>query len=427
MQITKMLLAEICYRKLNFILSLLAISIAVTLFVAGPVLVDGYARQTQVLIADAERTTSDELAALEKRTRRLMRDIGFNLMIVHRDTNMTDFWASDFAAADMPQEYLDRLAKSPHLTMVTHLVATLQQKIQWHGRKVLLVGYLPEATQSHMRKKSPMGYNVKPGTVLLGHELGVGMMTGGKTAGEEIEVLGHKFKIEKILPEQGSKEDITIALHLADAQAVLGKPRRINQIMALGCRCAQDSLPGIRKQLSYVLPETRITEFRTRALARAQQRELVESKQKRIMADMADSRAAVQGTMQSLAEVTTPIVVIACAIWVGLLTLSNVHQRRAEVGLLRALGKQSPQIAALFLAKSLLLGLLGGGLGFVFGSGLAQLLGTRVLTVDPGLFATDYNVLAAALIGAPLLAMAAAYLPTLVALRQDPAVALREM
>ena len=422
MQIIKMLLAEIRYRKLNFALSLLAISIAVTLFVGGPVLVDGYARQTRVLIEASEQSTSDELAALEKRTRQVMRDIGFNLMIVHRDTNMTDFWASDFAAADMPQEYVDRLAADRRLEMVKHLVATLQQKIQWQNRKVLLVGYLPETTRSHARQKSPMGYNVKPGTVLLGHELGI-----EKSAGDEIEVLGHKFKIAKILPEQGSKEDITIALHLADAQQVLGKPRRINQILALGCRCAKASLPDIRNKLVDVLPETHITEFRTMALARAQQRDLVESKQKQIMADIADSRLAVQGTMESLAEVTTPIVVIACAIWVGLLTLANVHQRRAEVGLLRALGKQSPQIAALFLTKSLLLGLIGAGIGFVLGSGLAQLLGTRVLAVDPSLFAVHYEVLLSALIGAPLLAMAAAYLPTLVALRQDPAVALREV
>ena len=422
MQTIKLMLAEIGYRKLNFVLSLLAISIAVTLFVAGPVLVDGYARQTRELIAATEKSTSDKLDVLKDRTRRLMRDIGFNLMVVHRDTNMTDFWASDFAAADMPQEYLKRLVDDDRLSMVKHLVATLQAKIEWQGRKVLLVGYLPEATRSHMRAKSPMGYNIKPGTAMVGHELAT-----GKKAGDTIEVLGHKFKIDRILPEQGSKEDITIALHLDDAQTVLKKPQRINQIMALGCRCAGADLPNIRKQLGDVLPETRITEFRTRALARAEQRDLVEGKQKQILDELADSRAAVQNTLESLASVTTPIVVIACAVWVGLLMLSNVHQRRNEVGLMRALGKQSPQIATLFLAKSLLLGLLGAVIGFVLGSGLAQLLGTRVLKVDAEMFAVHYDVLLAAMVGAPLLAMAAAYLPTLVALRQDPAVALREV
>ena len=421
MNFLKTLLAEILYRKLNFTLSLLAISIAAALFVAGPVLIDGYARQTGVLVADAEENASAELAKLKDRTRLLMRDIGFNLMIVHRDTNMTDFWSSDFAAADMPQEYLDRLAADRRLAMVKHLVATLQKKIEWENRKVLLAGYLPEATRSHKQKRSPMGYNIKPGTVLLGHEL-----AAGKKAGQELDVRGKKFTIARVLPEQGSKEDITIAMHLDDAQAVLDMPGRINQIMALGCLCANADLPNIRRQLAAVLPGTRISEFRSIALARAEQRGLVAAKQKQILSDMAASRTAVQETLESLAEATTPIVAVACAIWVGLLMLANVHQRRTEIGLLRALGKQSPSIAALFLGKALLLGLLGGGIGFVLGSVLAQLLGTRALGVDAGLFAVHHDVLLLALIGAPLLAMAAGYLPTIVALRQDPAVALRE-
>ena len=47
-----------------------------------------------------------------------------------------------------PQEYVDRLAKAKSLTLVTHLVASLQAKITWSGRKVLLAGYLPETPQS---------------------------------------------------------------------------------------------------------------------------------------------------------------------------------------------------------------------------------------------------------------------------------------
>ena len=43
----KLLLAEIRYRKLNFALSLLAVTIAVALFVTGPILIDGYGHQTE--------------------------------------------------------------------------------------------------------------------------------------------------------------------------------------------------------------------------------------------------------------------------------------------------------------------------------------------------------------------------------------------
>jgi len=421
MNTIKMLLAEIRYRKLNFLLSLFAVTVAVTLFVAGPVLVDGYGHQTQLLVSESREKTAAELNRLEDQTRKLMRDMGFNLMIVHRDTNMSDFWAEDFVTHDMPQEYVDHLAADQRLTMVTHLVATLQEKITWGNRKVLLVGYLPEATQSHMRKKKPMGYNVALGTAILGCELAV-----GRDLDQTINVLGRELRIARILPEKGSKEDITIAVHLEDAQAMLKRPGKVNQIMALGCRCAGANLAGIRKQLAEILPQTRVTEFQSIALARAEERSLVAAKQKRILADTEASRLEIQETLEALAGVITPVVVLASAIWVGLLALANVRERRTEIGLLRALGKGSGTIACLLLGKAVLLGVFGAGIGFFLGGWTAQLLGTRILEVSPDQFTVHFEMLLAALFGAPLLSALASYLPTLSALVQDPAVVLQD-
>ena len=461
----RLLLAEIRYRKLNFVLSLSAVAVAVTLFVAGPMLIDAYQRETQSQItqwqqrlteseelvaameagvAEVEQETEQELAKLEKQTRRLMRDMGFNLMIVARETNMTDFWADDFTTHYMPQAYVDRLAGDHRLTLITHLVATLQDKITWDDRKVLLVGYLPESTQSHLHQKAPMGYNVELGTVLLGHELGV-----THKPGEMVDVLGKEFTVERILPEQGSKEDITIAMHLSDAQEVLDKknPPKISQIMALGCRCVGSSLPNVRKQLEEVLPETRITEFRSIALARAEQRNLVEAKQAVILADMKENleqrreileqrkevlanmealRARIGRVMETLANVITPLVVLASAAWVGLLALANVRERRTEIGILRAIGKRAGTIAWLFLGKAVLLGLLGAVVGAVLGTAMAEYFGVRALDLAADRLHVDYIMVLAALIGAPLLSAVASYLPTLVALMQDPAVVLRD-
>ncbi len=458
----KLLLAEIGYRKINFLLSLVAVVIAVTLFVAGPMLVEAYQQETQDQVdqwqsrvgeleqqvssmrsgmAKVEAETAAELARLENETRRLMRDMGFNLMVTHRGTNMSDFWDADFAAADMPQEYVERLAADPRLTLVTHLVATLQQKITWENRKVLLVGYQPETPQAHAVEKRPMGHQIKPGTVLLGHEL-----AAGKKPGQTVKVLDHPFQIARILLEQGSKEDITIGMHLADAQKLLNKPQRINQIMALGCRCSSSDLPNIRKQLAQILPDTQITEFRSIAVARAEQRSAVEAnkqeiagrmrknlaerekilaERKQILADMEASRGRIQRIIETLAEVLTPLVVLVSAIWVGLLALGNVRQRRAEIGVLRALGKGSGMIASLVMGKAVLLGLLGGVVGFLVGTLLAQWLGQRAFDVPADRLAAGFDVLLVAVLGAPLISVVASYLPMLVALGQDPAIALR--
>jgi len=180
MNLLKILLAEIGYRKLNFLLSLIAVVVAVAMFVAGPVLINAYHDQTD-----------EQLFKLDDETRKLMLGMGFNLLIVHRDTDMADFWAADFATHDMPQEYIDRLAADGRLTLVTHLVATLKSKIDWENRKVLLVGHLQETPQPHraqtafakkqqaqQKKKKPMGYDIAPGTVQLGHELGIGREVG---------------------------------------------------------------------------------------------------------------------------------------------------------------------------------------------------------------------------------------------------------
>jgi putative ABC transport system permease protein len=415
-----MLWAEIGYRKLNFALSLLAVTIAVALFVAGPVLVKGYRLETK-----------SQLDRLDDDTRRYMRDMGFNLMIVHRDNDMSNFWATDFAEKTMPQEYVQRLANDKRLTKVNHLVATLQQKIDWQNQKVLLIGYLPETPQPHRattefakrreqqkKKELPMGENIAPGTVHLGHQL-----AGDRKVGQTVEVLGRRFQIAKILPERGSKEDITINMDLADAQQLLKKPGEINQIMALECQCRVGDLAVVGEQLQQVLPEAKVTEFQSIAVARAKQREEVQV-----------SREAQQARMQLLAYVTTSLVVLVSALWVGLLALANVRERRTEIGILRALGKGSSTIVGLFLGKAVLLGLLGAGTGFLLGTGVGYALGTDCTRwfgaqplYDAGeYFSIPYVLLLIALLGAPLLSAVASYLPTLSAVLQDPAVVLRD-
>lgn len=418
----KLLIEEIRYRKTNFFLSVFAVTIAATLFVAGPTLIDGYGRDTRAEVEALQTKNGAELAKLEDETRKLMRDMGFNLMIVHRDTNMSDFWDKDFSTVDMPQDYVQRLADARQITLVTHLVATLQQKIEWENRKVLLVGYLPETPQAHRAKKSPMGYRIERGTVFLGHELG-----RGKKVGDAISVRGKELTVARILGEKGSKEDITIATHLDDAQEILDKEGRVNQILALGCRCAGERLPKVREQLEAVLPETRITEFRSIALARAEQRDLVAANNKKLEANLAEHRSGVQTKLENLAAVTTPLVVLACAIWVGLLALANVRDRRSEIGIFRALGVGSVKIGVLFLGKACLQGVIGGVLGFFIGYTLARALGVHVLDVTPERFAVARDILVWTVIGAPAVSVMASYLPTLLSVVQDPATILREV
>ncbi len=472
MSTLKLLLAEIRYRKVNFTLSFIAVTIAVALFVAGPILVDGYGREThaelarlearvaesQARVTESEKKAAAELAELEDRTRQVMRDLGFNLSIVHRDTDTVDFLATGLSNVYMPEEYVERLAKDPSLTMVTHLVGTLRAEIEWEGRKVRLDGYLPEIPLPHRaatafakrwgHQRTPMGYEIEPGNVFLGYALGQ-----DHKEGETIEVLGKEFTVAKILDEKGTKEDATIAMDLSDAQALLDKPGQVNQIMALECRCAEADLPKIRAQLADALmedgrPVAHVVRDTSRAVARARQRAAVREKVQSIVArqkrdlrqrqkDLAATtarRTKMQTNMEMLAGAMTTLVVLAAAVWVGLLALVNVRERIAEIGVFRALGRSSARIATLFLGKAVLLGLAGAVAGFFLGTGVGYLLGTETtawLGFQPLYAAADHfqfprQLLVVALVGAPLLSALASYLPTLSAVTQDPAVVLRD-
>ena len=289
-----------------------------------------------------------------------------------------------------------------------------------------------------------MGFDIKPGEVFLGHEAGI-----GHKKGEEVDILGQKFRIVRILKERGSKDDIMIAMHLKDAQTILKKPGKITEIMALNCKCKTvNRLAEIREQLEKVLPEAKVTEWGSKAMVRAEQRKNVakhredairqqaesdaliqakeEEKQQQLVDEIKENRESGEQQLLMLTRVVTPLVVLICAAWVGLLAWSNVRQRRAEIGLLRALGKGTANIAALLLGKAVLLGIIGGTIGCLVGLLIAWGLARGPLDIAAGNFPIPTLAIVLTIVGAPLLSALASYPPAMIAIGQDPAVVLRE-
>ena len=419
----KLLCREIAHRKMNFLLSLLAMTAAAMLFIAGPTLMEGYKEESDQQLRAMQVKAETDLANLDKRTKRIMRDLGFNLRIVHKNTDLSRLYAS-FVSFDMPESYVTTLAEAPEITKIVHLVATLKQMIELEGKPRLLVGFAPEATQSHIEQKAPMGFQIKQGTVFLGHLAGEGFKVG-----ESIEVIGKSFEIANILAPRGTRdEDIFVAMHLKDAQQLLEKEGLISEIVALGCKCKTvDRVQEIMAQLEAVLPEARVVELSTRAIAREEQRQLVSKHYQQQMNDYEAGREGISTVLLGLNNQVMPLIVLVCVTWAGLLAWSNVRQRRTEIGLLRALGKNSTGIISLLLGKALIVGLLGGILGSLMGLAIAsQLAQSELLAVSAENFQAPTLLLVVTIGGTPLVAALASYLPTLIAVQQDPAVVLMD-
>ena len=190
-------------------------------------------------------------------------------------------------------------------------------------------------------------------------------------------------------------------LDLGDAQSLLDLEGRITEIEALECHCSEevaDPLAALRAELDPLMPGAVIVRREALADARRDQRQLA-------------GRFLQSGF---------PVIAGLCALLVGALCMLNVRERRAEIGVLRALGKSSGQVAALFLGRAAFLGLLGGAIGVLLGGFLASDLGRVLFETRAGAVNLELDLVLVALFVTPAFAAVASLIPVALAVVQDP-------
>lgn len=409
MTLTRLIIREIGYRRLNFTLGVLAVAVAAACLVAEMTLLRRHDQRTEQIIAAKEAETKARMADLEDDYRKLTIKMGFNVLILPKEQNLSDLYAEDFAAKSMPEEYAIRLARS-RVATINHILPSLQHKVKWPERErtILLMGVRGEVYVQSAKQK-PLLEPVAPGTMLIGHELAVNLQL---KAGADVVLMGRNFTVARINPERGNKDDITVWINLAEAQALLGKPGQINAIMALDCTCdTVDRLGKIRAEIARILPDTQVIEFASQAVARAEARQRAATESAAAMERERSGRARLRAEKEAFAAVLIPVALLGAAAWIGLLAFSNVRERAIEIGILRALGLRSRQVLVLFLSRALVIGFVGAAVGFAGG----------VLVTWPAMPEQQGPWLPVALLATPALAALASWLPALIAAQQDPA------
>ncbi len=380
MSIARMVFKEIWHRKVNFLLAVLAVTTAAAFFVAF-------------------RTAA---GASERETARVMLSMGYNLHIIAKQASADAFLVTGIPDKTMPETYLDALAAQRSISY-NHVLATLDGRMTWRGIDIILTGLSPEVGPPS-EKKPPLTFKVQPGTAYVGHRIAGSL---GIQKGDVIVLNDKELKVERCLAESGGVDDMRIQCSLADAQMILGWPGQISQIKAVDCLCFAkgDPVEILRKELGSALPEAQVFQATSLATARTKQRQMI----------------------QNLFAVMLPFVLAACGVWIAVLAVTNVRDRRQEIGLLRALGYDTGSILRLFLGKAVLVGLFGAATGFLLGTGLGLQFGPRVFEVTAQvMLRPELSLLAFSCILAPLFAVIASLVPAVVAATYDPAATLRE-
>lgn len=373
----RLILREMQRSKFNTLLCLLSVAVATGLLIA---------------MVSISRSSVDA-------TRKMMKNMGFNLLITPPGVDAARYQALDFDGGDMPEDSVTKLVGSTVLAQ--HFVGKYQKRIVLDGCTAVLTGVLPEETKhGTTMKPMPTAYVVVSGEVNAGAAIATAL---NLQPGGSLDILGKAFKVAKVLDEVGTiPEDIRVFAHLHDVQALLGVQGRVNAIDALACQCpaaAEDIERALRDSVHAVLPDVNVQAYRSILIARHKQRHMM--------------------YRLELAGLGIVMAAAAAAIW-GL-TYQNVRNRRREIGVLRAIGVPGWRIAALFIGKILAYSIAGAILGCLLGPPLA-----RWMNVTQTVLTTPSSILLATLLLTPVAAVLFGLPPVAGGLLEETAAVLEE-
>jgi len=425
MNLGRLIIKEIGHRKLNFGLGIAAVLVAVTVLVAQVALLHAHDIRTRQILDAKVAETEKQMAENEDEYRKIMKELGYNLLILPEGQRLEDFFSEGYAAKDMPEESVTRLSEARIMT-IQHLLPLLERKIRWPEqgqRTVILVGIRGEVPYSHRDPKEPMMVPVPKGAAVLGHEIWDSL---NLDKGDTITLLGREFTVAECNAERGTKDDITVWIDLAEAQEMLDRKGTISGILALKCHCQGNSIAEVRRSVAGVLPGVQVIELANMVTVRAKARDQARDTALASIATEKANRENLRRRRESLAGWLVPLVTLGCAAWIGILAFLNVRERRPEIGILRALGLRSGQVMVVFLARALAVGLAGAVVGCA--AGILVAFASSEVSFDRTLLGglVTPGLLLLVIVCAPLLAVLASYPPALLAAKEDPAVILNE-
>ena len=219
--------------------------------------------------------------------------------------------------------------------------------------------------------------------VLIGETLAQRL---GEKAGDSITVAGRDLHVSGIL-STGGAEDNQIVGPLALAQQILGKPGAVRRIFVSALTKPEDAFAKRDpKSMSGAIYDRWYCTPYPQAIA-LQLTEAIPHSHAEQIRQVAQNEGAVLTRIEGLIFLITLAALFASALAVSAAMATAIFERRAEVGLMKALGAGKLAVASVFFAEAALLALIGGMVGFAIGVELAHQIGHSIfnsqITIPP--------------------------------------------
>jgi len=193
--------------------------------------------------------------------------------------------------------------------------------------------------------------------------------------------MGHPLRVSGILSTGGAEDDQIVA-PLALAQEILGKPDAVRRVYVSALTKPEDalarrdpkSMSGPVYDRWYCSPYPQSIAF--------QLAEAIPHSHAEQIRQVAQNEGAVLTRIEGLIFLITLAALFASALAVSAAMATAIFERRAEVGLMKALGAGKLAVASVFFAEATLLALIGGLAGFVVGALLAREIGHSIFNSE---------------------------------------------
>lgn len=214
--------------------------------------------------------------------------------------------------------------------------------------------------------------------VLVGERLAARL---GEKAGDAVTVGGRPLHVSGILSTGGAEDDEIVA-PLSLAQEILGKLGAVRRVYVSALTKPEDAFARRDpKSLSGAIYDRWYCTPYPQAIA-LQLTEAIPHSHAEQIRQVAQNEGAVLTRIEGLIFLITLAALFASALAVSAAMATAIFERRAEVGLMKALGAGKLAVASIFFAEAALLAVIGGVVGFGAGSVLAHQIGRSIFSSD---------------------------------------------
>ncbi|MDY6834742.1 MAG: FtsX-like permease family protein [Chloroflexota bacterium] len=173
--------------------------------------------------------------------------------------------------------------------------------------------------------------------------------------GDTVVVEEHTYSVVGVLGQTGSEDDYEVFIPLESAQSIFNKSGLVSSV-DIRALCNGCPVEMIADSLNNAIPGIRAVAVK----------------------QIASSEMGLMDKMNDFLMALASITLVVGTLGVVNTMTSSVHERVRDIGIMKAVGASRRQIVSMFLYEAVIVGLLGGVIGYIAGTLLSYLVGPLI-------------------------------------------------